>query len=172
MFTKKEVYILEIIDRLFEILQQKGLKQIDICKKLNIKSNIVTTWKTRKTDPPAKYIAQICELLNISTDYLLTGNEQKENEQSSENLTIKEKELLRSFRKLPEHEQYINNAFCSILYFDASIHIFFVNILWQRLHCKPLKIFFKERKNFLTLRAMGLTIQIFDDTPTIPRGAA
>ncbi|MCD7800934.1 MAG: helix-turn-helix domain containing protein [Ruminococcus sp.] len=57
-------------------MNDKHLNQSDLCKFLGIKDSTFSTWKVRKTDPPAKYLLLICEYLNISIDYLL-GREQQ-----------------------------------------------------------------------------------------------
>ena len=51
-------------------------------------------------NPPAEYIGRICELLNISVEYLILGQEK------SVKLSDSESELLYNFRLLPEKEQY------------------------------------------------------------------
>lgn len=70
---------MEIMNRILELLQHKHLTQTDICNYLGIKTNVFTTWKTRGTDPPTKYIIQICDFLNVTPEYLLTGKERSNN---------------------------------------------------------------------------------------------
>ena len=55
-----------ICERMFSELDQKGLTAYALCKHLGVKTNTTTSWKQRGTDPPAKYIAQICEFLGCS----------------------------------------------------------------------------------------------------------
>lgn len=69
---------MSIIDRITALVDQKGIKQNDICAALGITSGTYSTWKSRKTDPPAKYIPCICELLGVSLSFLLTGKETNE----------------------------------------------------------------------------------------------
>lgn len=89
-----------ICERMFLIMEQKNKKAADLCKILEIGTGQTTTWKKRNSDPPAKYITKICEFLEITPEYLLTG---KEN--NNLDLTENEKEMLQHFQKLPEREQ-------------------------------------------------------------------
>lgn len=66
---------MDIMNRILILLDKKGLKQADLCKCLGIKYSVFTTWKTRGTDPPTKYIIRICDFLDVSPDYLLKGEE-------------------------------------------------------------------------------------------------
>ena len=87
---------MEIIERIFMILKEKNIKSVEISKKLGINQSVISTWKSRKKNPPAEYLIQICEVLNVSIEYLLTGKEI-----INENmLTLEEQELLNKYRKL------------------------------------------------------------------------
>lgn len=90
---------MDIINRIIYILKERNLKQSDLCNYIGIKYNVFTTWKTRGTEPPTKYIIQICEFLGVSPYYLLTG---KENNPS---LPDDEQELLDYYQRLPERER-------------------------------------------------------------------
>lgn len=61
-------------EKIFEIMEQKNIKNADLAKYLNVKNNVITNWHNRGTEPPIKYIVPICELLNI-TVYELLGIE-------------------------------------------------------------------------------------------------
>lgn len=90
-----------INERMFEIMKRKNVKAIDIANHLNITKSVVSNWKSRGTNPPAEYVEPICELLEISIEYFLTGEEKE----SVLDLTENEKEMLENFKILPEREQ-------------------------------------------------------------------
>ena len=66
-----------ICERMFEIMEQKGITAYAICQKTGLNNSTLSNWKARNTDPPAKYIVQLCEILGCSIDYLLTGIDQR-----------------------------------------------------------------------------------------------
>lgn len=62
-----------INERLFKLMSDKKIKQIELANALGIKQQIVNKWKTRGTDPAMEYLPQICAVLDISWEYLVTG---------------------------------------------------------------------------------------------------
>ena len=107
---------MSIIERITQIMDTKNLNQSDLCKMLGIKDSTFSTWKTRGTDPPAKYILLICEYLGVSVDYLLgrtenqngvtqvntgdVGNHSNMNNSSKTELDEMSRELLNKFKEL------------------------------------------------------------------------
>ncbi len=91
-----------ICERLFETLDRKGLKSVDLAEYIHVGTGQISTWKKRNTDPPAKYISSICEFLTVSTEFLLTGTD---NKQEDIEITLNDKELLDLFHQLPERNQ-------------------------------------------------------------------
>lgn len=53
-------------EKIFSIIKEKGLKQSDLARLLNVSTGQVTMWKQRNTTPPAEYLPQICEFLGIT----------------------------------------------------------------------------------------------------------
>lgn len=111
---------MSIIERIVQIIDEKHLNQNELCKKLNIRNSTFSTWKTRNTDPPAKYILLICEFLNVSVDYLLGRTDEPEynsisiSEQKQNNFDEMSTELLKKFNELSFDEKlevfnYIKN---------------------------------------------------------------
>lgn len=90
---------MDIMDRITERLKEINRTQADICNYIGINYSVFTTWKKRGTEPPTKYLIKICEFLNLSLNYLLTGEEKPETS------TEKEQEMLNLFRRLPNDEQ-------------------------------------------------------------------
>ena len=60
-----------INERIFYTLEEKNLKQADLARKLNVRTSVIASWKTRGSNPPIEYTAQICEFLNITIYELL-----------------------------------------------------------------------------------------------------
>lgn len=64
-----------VIQRIVTLLKEKELKKSDLCKYLGINNSTMANWQSRNTDPPSKYIIPICEFLDVSPYYLLTGED-------------------------------------------------------------------------------------------------
>lgn len=88
---------MSINQRLFKILDEKGISNTDLAKGTGIKTNTISDWRTKGTNPSADKIHRICEFLNITPTFLLTGSD---NEESLFSET--EKALVYEFRKLSE----------------------------------------------------------------------
>ncbi len=86
------------IERIIELMENKNLKYADLAKFLNVRPSVVSSWKTRKTNPPVDYIIQICEFLEVNPIYLLTGKE--DNNQYI--FTEEEVDLLEKYNLLTE----------------------------------------------------------------------
>lgn len=92
-----------INEKIFNTISEKGLKQSDLAKSLNLSTGQITAWKKRGTTPPAEYLINICKFLNISIYELLGEKEQL--------LTENEKQLLEYFRNCNEgNKQILLNA--------------------------------------------------------------
>lgn len=92
---------MKIYERMFQIMEQKNIKAVQLADKLGISKGVISNWKKRKTNPPIEYTVLICELLEVSIEYLITGEENNKNLDLNEN----EQEMLEKFNQLPEREQ-------------------------------------------------------------------
>ncbi len=124
---------MDIINRIISLLDENGLKPADLCKHLGIKNNVFSTWKARGTEPPTKYIIQICDFFDISPYFLITGQEKRvnnENEVSrtSSLLTSEEydedkrdkEELINIFNNLSEREKGELMGYARHMYYQAA----------------------------------------------------
>ena len=94
-----------ICERMFALLDEKGLTANGLCKELGIGTGQTTNWKQRGTDPPAKYIAPICKYLDCSVEYLLTGQETKK--EPAREVSRNGLEMLELFELLSERDQLL-----------------------------------------------------------------
>ncbi len=63
-----------ISERIFNILKDKNMSQSAFAKKVGLASSTISDWKTKKTNPSADKIMDICAVLNVTPEQLLTGN--------------------------------------------------------------------------------------------------
>ena len=54
-------------------MTDKGIQQKDLAEKCGISSNGISTWKTTGTIPRADIAIKIARFLNVSVEYLITG---------------------------------------------------------------------------------------------------
>ena len=100
-----ELHKMNISERLFKTMKEKGIKARALEKKLNVRSSTVSNWRTRGTTPPAEYLIPICEVLEVSPYFLLTG---EESNNSTRPLTAEETAILQAYKACsPERKEII-----------------------------------------------------------------
>ncbi len=58
-----------------KLLDEKGLKHADVARATGISNMTLSDWKRGKSVPKSDKMRKIAEYLNVSVDYLMTGNE-------------------------------------------------------------------------------------------------
>lgn len=98
-----------ICERLFDELDKRNLTAYALCKALGVTTSTTTTWKQRGTDPPAKYLCRICEFLECSLEYLLTGSDAAHEikKRPDPEMSRNGREMLALYEQLPEREQLL-----------------------------------------------------------------
>ena len=71
---------MQIYERVFEILQQKGMSQKELSEKTGIRQSTISDWKNKKMNPSADKIMILCDALEVSPYTLLSGTNDKYNE--------------------------------------------------------------------------------------------
>lgn len=88
---------MSITQRIFELLANQNKKQSELAEYVGISRAAISDWKSKGTTPTAEFLVKICEFLNISLDYLLTGKESTPKE-----ITVEQQELLSLWDKLDD----------------------------------------------------------------------
>ena len=90
-----------ITERLFLVLSNKNLSQKEFAKAINVNEKTVSAWKKNNSLPSADKISDISDFLNISLEYLLTGQEKS----PSSYLTENEQKIIDTFKNLTPTQQ-------------------------------------------------------------------
>ena len=62
-----------ISERILKVLKDRNMTQADFAKQVGIAPSAISEWKKRKTNPAADKIMDICNVLQITPEQLLTG---------------------------------------------------------------------------------------------------
>lgn len=92
-----------INERIFDLLKKKGISQKDFSIETGISPSTISDWKKKGTNPASDKILVICDVLNVSPYYLLSGVERTG--------TLKNKDCIVIDKKSEEGfviEQYAN----------------------------------------------------------------
>ena len=66
-------YTMIISERILKILKDKKMTQAEFAKQTGIAASTVSEWKKKKTNPSADKIMDICQVLQVTPQQLLTG---------------------------------------------------------------------------------------------------
>ena len=62
-----------ISERIFERLNQLSMTQKEFAQKTGIQQSTISEWKKNKTNPSSDKILSICNVLDVSAEWLLSG---------------------------------------------------------------------------------------------------
>ena len=69
-----------ISERIFKLMEERGISQIEFSKKTGISQSTISDWKRKKTNPTTDKILVICEALEVSPYVLLQDSMRKQEE--------------------------------------------------------------------------------------------
>ena len=81
---------MSIIDRINGLLKERQISAAKMMRDLNLSSGLYSQWKSLGRIPSTDKIEMVAAYLGVSTDYLITGNEE-EHEHSYSTTVIKRK---------------------------------------------------------------------------------
>ena len=68
-----------ISSRIFERLRQIHMSQKQFSLETGISQSTISEWKSKKTNPTSEKIMQICAVLDVTPEWLLSGSEKTGN---------------------------------------------------------------------------------------------
>lgn len=93
-------------------LSYQGILVKELADKTGISKRTIDNYLREKSStPPADIAVKIAQSLNVSVEYLVTGNDSK----NSENLSQIQKQILKNLKNLNEKQQKSLNEFLSTL---------------------------------------------------------
>ena len=76
-------------ERLYKLRKKKNLSQEEVADRLNVTRQTISKWETDQSVPDFDKILPLCNLYNISTNELLTGEEETKNSIKNDNGEIR-----------------------------------------------------------------------------------
>ena len=73
MNKEREENKMTISERILKVLKDRNMTQAEFAKQVGIATSTISEWKKRKTNPTADKIMDICNVLQITPEQLLTG---------------------------------------------------------------------------------------------------
>lgn len=96
-----------ISERIFYILEEKGITQKEFSEKTGISQSTISDWKRKKTNPSADKILKICETLNVTPYELLSERSNMVVDKVDYLIALNDQEavLLEEFRNLDNRKK-------------------------------------------------------------------
>ena len=88
---KSRVIGMTISERIFEMLDKRGMSQKEFSEKTGIAQSSISDWKRKKTNPVSDKILIICNVLNVTPYELLGGTDGVGNRSNPSDFILVEK---------------------------------------------------------------------------------
>ena len=80
-----------ISERIFELLEKRGMSQKEFAERTGIAQSSISDWKRKRTNPVSEKILIICEVLEVTPYELLGGTDGKGSRSNPSSLILIEK---------------------------------------------------------------------------------
>ena len=99
-----------ISERILKVLKDRDMTQVEFAKQVGIATSTISEWKKKKTNPAADKIMNICNVLQITPEQLLTGKGIEDEEEivatsPESRFTPYDIQLIEDFHGLKEEQQ-------------------------------------------------------------------
>ena len=99
-----------ISERILKVIKERNMTQTEFAKKVGIGNSTISEWKKKKTNPTADKIMDICDVLQITPEQLLTGKGIEDEEEIAaaapeSRFTSQDIRLIEDFHGLKEAQQ-------------------------------------------------------------------
>lgn len=62
-------------ERVLALIKDRGMTQIEFCKRTGIPQSTVSSWRLKNVNPSVDKVGLICDVLQVDPKYLLSGEE-------------------------------------------------------------------------------------------------
>lgn len=77
---------MNIGERIYELRRKNSMSQEDLAEKMNVSRQSISKWESSQSVPEVERIIQLSNIFNVSTDWILKGeNSKKQKSQSNKN---------------------------------------------------------------------------------------
>lgn len=102
--------IMIISERIFMILEKRYMSQSEFAKKVGLAPSTISDWKTKKTNPSADKIMDICRVLEVTPEELLTGKcieeeQAGEDSEREDKMTPLDWQIIKDYHGMKEAQQ-------------------------------------------------------------------
>ena len=99
-----------VSERILKVLKDRNMTQVEFAKQVGIATSTISEWKKKKTNPAADKIMNICNVLQITPEQLLTGKGIEDEEEIAaaspeSRFTPYDIQLIEDFHGLKEEQQ-------------------------------------------------------------------
>ena len=99
-----------VSERILKVLKKRNMTQAEFAKQVGIATSTISEWKKRKTNPSVDKIMDICNVLQITPEQLLTGKGIEDDEEIAASspesrFTPYDIQLIEDYHGLKEEQQ-------------------------------------------------------------------
>lgn len=99
-----------VSERIIKVIKERNMTQAEFAKQVGIATSTVSEWKKKKTNPTVEKIMDICSVLQITPEQLLTGKGIEDEEDIANTcpeskFTLQDIRIIEDYHSLKEKQQ-------------------------------------------------------------------